>query len=198
MNHSETAAFRRPPSGVTGVENSKVGLWFFLASEVMLFGGLIGSYVSLRSANPALADSAAHLNALLATINTILLLTSSYTMAMAVGSIKAGNQPKLRPFLLLTILLGSGFLGVKAIEYSEKFAHHLYPSTDVFFGFYFVMTGLHALHVLLGIVVLVGTLIKAMFGAYTATYHDTVENVGLYWHFVDIVWIFLFPLLYLI
>lgn len=198
MSQSETLAMRRPPTGVTGVENSKVGMWFFLASEVMLFGGLIGSYVSLRSANPFFAESAQHLNSALATINTILLLTSSYTMAMAVGSIKAGDQAKLRLYLLLTILLGSGFLGIKAIEYSDKFAHHIYPSTDVFFGFYFLMTGLHALHVFLGVVVLSGTLVKARLGRYTATYHDTVENVGLYWHFVDIVWIFLFPLFYLI
>ncbi|MHA2621086.1 MAG: cytochrome c oxidase subunit 3 [bacterium JZ-2024 1] len=198
MNSVATTSLRKPPAGVTGIENSRVGMWFFLASEVMLFGGLIGSYVSLRSANPVLAESARHLNAVLATLNTLLLLTSSYTMAMAVSSIKAGHQAKLRLFLLLTILLGCGFLGIKAIEYSEKFTHHLYPSTNVFFGFYFVMTGLHALHVLLGVVVLLGTLIKASLGAYTATYHDTIENVGLYWHFVDIVWIFLFPLFYLI
>jgi cytochrome c oxidase subunit 3 len=199
MPSSEAAvAVRRPPTGVTGVENSKIGVWFFLASEVMLFGGLIGSYVSLRSANPGFAQSASALNAPLATLNTILLLTSSYMMAMAVASIKAGNQAKLRLYLFLTALLGAGFLGIKAVEYSQKFAHHLYPSTDVFFGFYFLMTGIHALHVLLGVLVVLGTLVKATSGAYTMIYHDTVENVGLYWHFVDIVWIFLFPLLYLI
>lgn len=195
---SSHPADRAPAVGVTGVGNSKLGMWWFLASEVMMFGGLIGSYLLLRSANPIMLEQAALLNKVYATVNTLVLITSSATMALGVGSIARGDVKRLKLFLFLTILLGSTFLGIKGMEYHEKFHHHLYPSTNLFLSFYFLLTGLHALHVVVGIVLLTGALFKAHWGRYSAVHHDAVENIGLYWHLVDIVWIFLFPLFYLV
>ncbi len=194
---SSHEAGRLRPIGVTGIDNRKLGMWIFLASEVMLFAGFIGSFVNLRAANLVpMTESASLLNRPLGALNTFLLITSSFTMAMAVGSMHEGNRSRVKTFLLLTILLGAGFLGVKAVEYTQKFSHHYTPHTDLFFSFYFIMTGLHALHVLVGV-----GLLAALWGG-VATHHRrvddvVVENVGLYWHFVDVVWIFLFPLLYL-
>lgn len=187
-----------PAVGVTGIENSKLGMWWFLASEIMMFSGLIGSYLLMRSANPAMLEQAALLNKVLATINTLALVTSSATMAMGVGSIARGDVQKLKLFLALTILLGCLFLINKGIEYSQKFHHEIYPGTSLFFSFYFVLTGLHALHVFVGILLLLGTLVQAYRGKYSQIHHDTVENIGLYWHLVDVIWIFLFPLFYLV
>ncbi len=185
------------PIGVTGIDNRKLGMWIFLASEVMLFAGFIGSFVNLRAANLVpMTEAAALLNRPMGALNTFLLITSSFTMAMAVGSMHKGDRGKVKAFLLVTILLGVAFLGVKTVEYSQKFAHHHTPHSDLFFSFYFIMTGLHALHVI------VGVLILSILLSGVATHHRrvdgvVVENVGLYWHFVDVVWIFLFPLLYL-
>lgn len=189
----------KPPAvGVTGVENSKLCMWWFLASEIMMFAGLIGSYVTLKASNPVFTESASELNWKFATLNTFVLITSSATMALGVGSIKQGKTSMLRVFLLCTIALGCVFLGIKFLEYNQKFHHGIYPKTNLFFACYFLLTGLHALHVIIGILLLSGVLLISFTGKYSAIHHDTVENVGLYWHLVDIVWIFLFPLFYLL
>jgi cytochrome c oxidase subunit 3 len=194
---STPAAHRLRPIGVTGLDNRKLGMWIFLASEVMLFAGFIGSFVNLRAANlVTMTEAAGLLNRPLGAVNTFVLITSSLTMAMAVGAMHRGNRAWVKLFLLLTIVLGCGFLGIKGVEYSEKFAHHYTPHTNLFFSFYFIMTGLHALHVFVGVVLM--TVLLASVAANSArTDEVVVENVGLYWHFVDVVWIFLFPLLYL-
>ena len=187
-----------PVVGVTGIWNSKLGMWAFLASEVLLFGAFVASYLVTRWSQPALGASAQELNRVLAAINTFVLITSSFTMALAVGAIKEGQVARMRALLGATAGLGVLFLILKAVEYGQKLSHGIVPATNVFFGYYYVLTGLHALHVLAGIGVLLGAVILAGRGRYSAQHHDTIENIGLYWHFVDIVWIFLFPLFYLV
>ena len=136
------------------------------------------------------------LNRELGALNTFLLITSSFSMAMAVGAMHRGQRDRVKQFLPVTILLGCAFLVVKGIEYSQKFAHHYSPSTDLFFSFYFVMTGIHAFHVLVGVIILIVIFLKVSGNSRTVD-GVVVENVGLYWHLVDVIWIFLFPLLYL-
>ena len=194
---SVTGASRLPPIGVMGIDNRKLGMWIFLSSEVMLFAGLIGSFVNLRAANLVMMTEAAELlNRPLGAVNALILITSSLTMTLAVAAIKRGDRSKFKLFLSITILLALGFLGVKAVEYGQKFSHHYTPHTNLFFSFYFIMTGLHAFHVFVGVVLLSIVLAK---GSSPSSHVDplVVENSGLYWHFVDVVWIFLFPLLYL-
>lgn len=185
------------PIGVTGIDNRKLGMWIFLASEVMLFAGFIGSFVNLRSANMVMMTEAAGLlNRPLGALNTLILITSSFSMAMGVGAMHRNNRARVKICLLITILLAVGFLVVKAVEYGQKFEHHYTPHTNLFFSFYFIMTGLHALHVFVGVVLLSIVLWKV--SAHSVRMDAcAVENAGLYWHFVDVVWIFLFPLLYL-
>lgn len=177
-------------------ETAKLGMWLFLASEVMMFAGFIAAYVVLRSANPGMVADAATLNRTLATVNTFILITSSLTMALGVASIRSGDVDRLRLFLLLTVLLGASFLVIKAFEYGAKFAHGIYSWTSIFFTCYFTMTGLHGLHVLGGIVLL--GILAVGSRRFSTDHHTPVELVGLYWHFVDVVWIFLFPMLYLL
>ena len=195
MSSHET--HRLLPIGVTGIDNRKLGMWIFLASEVMLFAGFIGSFVNLRAANlVTMTESAALLNRNLGALNTFILITSSFSMATAVGAMHRGNRRLAKTCLLITIVLGSAFLGVKAVEYAEKFQHHYTPHKDLFFSFYFIMTGLHALHVIVGVAIL-SLVLSAVATNSRKVDEVVVENVGLYWHFVDVVWIFLFPLLYL-
>lgn len=190
---------------------SALGMWVFLITEVMLFGGLFTAYVVYRSAYAAaFAEASRHLDVALGGINTGVLIASSLMMALAVHSSQAGNRRMLALFLFLTMLLGLLFLGVKAIEYHDKYSHNLVPGisfrypganpgqAELFLALYFVMTGLHALHLIVGIGVLAVILLLALLGRYSPDYHTPVELAGLYWHFVDIVWIFLFPLFYLI
>jgi len=192
-------------------EASSLGMWVFLVTEIMFFGGLFTAYVVYRTFNPAaFADASSHLDITLGGVNTAVLICSSLTMALAVHGAQVGNRKALIIFLIITSLLGLTFLGIKGIEYADKFKHHLvpgsgfaYPGTaarqvQLFFSLYFAMTGLHALHMIIGIGVMAVLLVKACRGAYTPAYHTPVEVSGLYWHFVDIVWIFLFPLLYLL
>ena len=184
----------------TGLTNPKLGIWLFLASEVMLFGSLFSSYALLRSGSTSWPHQADILSVPLATLNTIILISSSGTMVMAWASLKSGSLAKFRLYMGLTILGGGGFMVVKAIEYSEKFSHHLYPLTNNFLGLYFTLTGLHAIHVLVGMVVnlyLWGPG-AGMWRTEPRRYTNRVEVAGLYWHFVDVVWIFLFPVLYLL
>ncbi len=193
----------------TGVYNAKIGVWLFLASEVMLFGGLFSSYVFLRVGAPAwpgmlhgemYAHASEILNVPLATLNTFVLIASSVTMVMSWASLKLDDFKKYRLYLGATIALAFVFLIVKAFEYGAKFEHGLFPSESNFLAIYFVLTGLHGLHVIGGIVV------NAYFWGPGAKMWKTdpdrfanrIEVAGLYWHFVDLVWIFLFPTIYLL
>lgn len=184
----------------TGLTNPKIGIWLFLASEVMLFGSLFSSYVLLRSGALTWPEQSALLSVPLATLNTIILISSSATMVLAWAALRLGNPAKYRLYMGLTILGGAAFMVVKAFEYGDKFSHGLGPATDNFYGLYFTLTGLHAIHVLGGMVVngyLWGPGLS-MWRTDPVRFTNRVEVAGLYWHFVDVVWIFLFPVLYLL
>ena len=192
-------------------EASSFGMWVFLVTEILFFGGLFTAYTVYRHQySRAFAEASRHLDIALGTFNTAVLIVSSLTMALAVWSASVGRRRAIVVFLLLTMALGGVFLGVKAVEYSHKFHDHLVPgpsfqfpgpdarAAEIFFSLYFTMTGLHAAHMVIGIGILTVLVLQARKGRYTPEYHTPVEVSGLYWHFVDIVWIFLFPLLYLI
>ena len=206
-------------------EATTLGMWFFIAQEVLFFGGLFATYTLYRMLYPvAFSAGSHHLSWKIGFFNTLVLIGSSMTMAMGVYSAAMGRRKAVAGFILATILLGSVFLGVKYVEYGEKIrpcfgdgAHagclvpgarfdgsalHLEGAeaghAQIFFSLYFGMTGLHALHMIIGIPILLVIAYWAWQGRYSPEYHTPVELVGLYWHFVDIVWIFLFPLLYLI
>ncbi|MBI2931722.1 MAG: cytochrome c oxidase subunit 3 family protein [Planctomycetes bacterium] len=178
------------------LHRGKFAMWLFLASEVMFFTGFIGAFIALYNATPTAASDARQLNANVALVNTIVLITSSLTMALAVAASKRGNRSRVRLFLVVTILLGATFLVIKAFEYKAKLEHGITPGTSTFFSAYYLLTGFHGLHVLGGIVALLW--LAAISGRFTREYNVPVEVTGLYWHFVDVVWIFLFPVLYLI
>ncbi len=188
------------PHPVTGVTNSKLGVWCFLASEVMLFGGLFSAYTLLRTGSAEWPHGWEILNVPLATLNTMVLITSSVTMVMAWASLAMKSLPKFRIYMALTILLAFVFLIVKYFEYSHKFEHHHFPKTDTFYAVYFTLTGLHGLHVIGGILVNAYLLLpgSALWDRDPDQFTGRVEAAGLYWHFVDLVWIFLFPALYLL
>jgi len=192
-------------------EAATLGMWVFLVTEVLFFGGLFLTYTVYRSFYPAAFSAASHeLDILLGGINTAVLITSSLTMALAVHAAQLGQRRLLMIFLVVTMVLGTVFLGIKAVEYYHKFAEHHVPGAtfqferehqrhaQIFFSLYFIMTGLHAIHMIIGIGVLLVMWIWAWRGRITTDYAGPIEISGLYWHFVDIVWIFLFPLLYLI
>jgi cytochrome c oxidase subunit III len=192
-------------------EASWLGMWVFLATEVMFFGGMFTGYTLYRSAYPqGFASASNHLDLWLGTINTAVLIGSSFTMALAVRAAQLGQKRPIIVFLILTMVLGAAFLGIKFTEYYAKFEEHLVPgsafayersllsSAEIFFSFYFAMTGMHALHMMIGLGLLTVLIVNAGRGRFSVGYNTPVELVGLYWHFVDIVWIFLFPLLYLV
>jgi len=192
-------------------ESASLGVWVFLVTEIMFFGGLFLAYTEYRVRNPAaFGHASAELDFWLGTINTAVLLTSSFTMALAVHSAQAGKRRLLLACLVLTLVLGTTFLGIKGVEYAHKFEEHFVPGpgfafphgdprpAEMFFSLYFAMTGLHAAHMIVGIGVLVWLFVGARRGRFGPAYYTPVEVGGLYWHFVDIVWIYLFPLLYLI
>ncbi len=194
------------------LDSTTFGMWVFLAQEIMFFGGLFCGYSIYRSMMPLGFETASnHLNVYLGAANTIVLILSSLTMALAVRSAMLGNNPAIVRYLIGTLILGFVFLGVKVVEYTDKFTHHLVPGynfqwpdaanaggAQMFYVFYFTMTGMHALHMVIGAGLLLYFIYKASKGTYHARYFGPIENMGLYWHFVDIVWIFLFPLLYLL
>jgi cytochrome c oxidase subunit III len=184
----------------TGLTNPKLGIWLFLASEVMLFGSLFSSYALLRTGAPGWPDQSTIVSVPLATINTFVLISSSVTMVMAWASLNGRRLDRYRLYMAITIALGAVFLVVKGIEYGDKFAHGLVPATGNFLGLYFAMTGVHALHVFVGMVVNAYLLWPGarMWHAEPQRFTNRVELAGLYWHFVDVVWIFLFPVLYLL
>jgi heme/copper-type cytochrome/quinol oxidase subunit 3 len=188
------------PHPVTGVTNAKLGTWCFLASEVMLFGGLFSAYILIRTAASSWPAGHQVLNVPLATLNTLVLITSSVTMVMSWASLAMKDLSKFRFYMRLTILLGLAFLVVKGFEYGHKFSHHHFPKSDIFYAVYFTLTGLHGLHVLIGIIVNAYFLAPGskLWGIDPDQFTGRVECAGLYWHFVDIVWIFLFPALYLL
>ena len=185
----------RPDSGLT---NGKLGTWLFLASEVMLFGALFSTYILLRVG--ALEWPHGELSVKLGAINTVILISSSVTMVMAWASLKLNNFGKGRLYLLLTVVLATVFLVNKYFEYAEHFSRGEGPWHSTFFAIYFTLTGLHGLHIIGGIVVMLYLLGPGarLWKKNPEQYVNRIENTGLYWHFVDLVWIFLFPVLYLL
>ena len=225
-------------------ETATLGMWIFLVTEILFFGGLFLTYTINRHEFPTAFGIGGNMLSLkLGGINTVVLIASSFTMAMSVWSAQTGKKRLVTMFLIATLVLGGAFLGIKVKEYKDKFTHHLIPGNSfditycsknpaacdlggkdledetkeikegveaeggvtalnahaqLYFSLYFGMTGLHALHMIVGAGLLLYLILEARKGRFDANYNTPVENVGLYWHFVDIVWIFLFPLLYLI
>jgi cytochrome c oxidase subunit 3 len=193
-------------------EASTLGMWVFLVTEIMFFGGLFMAYLVYRTQSPiGFMEASHHLNVTWGAVNTIVLIVSSLTMALGVRAAQTSAPARTQVgWIVVTMLLGATFLGVKAIEYADKFTHHLVPgpnfhwegqypkAAEMFYSLYFCMTGLHALHMVIGLGIMTWLAINAWRRHYDADYYTPVEVAGLYWHFVDIVWIFLFPLLYLI
>ena len=199
---------------------ASLGMWLFLVTEIMFFGGMFCAYLiyRLKYFNDFAAASQS-INVVWGAINTAVLLVSSWTMAMAVRCAQLGKRNLLIIFLIFTMIFGATFLGVKAKEYHDKYVEHHVPGpsyefkdkllghpdyvpdqghTQMFFSIYFAMTGMHALHMVIGLGLMTYLLLTAWRGKYSSAYYTPVENIGLYWHFVDVVWIYLFPLLYLI
>ncbi|MEO1085806.1 MAG: cytochrome c oxidase subunit 3 family protein [Acidobacteriota bacterium] len=200
-------------------ESSFLGMWLFLAQEVMFFGGVFAAYVNYRVMYPdAFIAGSQQLDPFIGAVNTLILLCSSFTMVYAVWAAQNGKGNKRIVWGLIgTLFFGAGFLGVKYVEYGSKFEHNLFPgdsfvspvsqiehaeATEIFFSLYFGMTGLHALHMVVGMGIMLWMLFGIWKGYRWAQWnreqHNFIEGFGLYWHFVDIVWIFLYPFLYLI
>ncbi|MFQ5882901.1 MAG: heme-copper oxidase subunit III [Candidatus Methylomirabilales bacterium] len=189
----ETGAETLP---ATGIPSGRLGVWWFLASEIIMFGGLIGTYILFRLGSSGWSAASEHLSLSIGTVNTLVLLTSSLTMVMAFAAVERGDQRGIRTWLLLTVLLGLVFLAIKAFEWGSEIGAGFTTGTGGFWSFYYTMTGLHALHVFAGVTINTILFILACVGRLKPNEHR-IELAGLYWHFVDIVWIFLFPLLYL-
>ena len=193
---------------------STLGMWIFLITEVMFFGGMFLAYTVYRHAYPTVfAIASTTLDVYIGAANTVVLLCSSLTMVLAVRASQLGQRRAIILFLVLTLILGGVFLGVKGYEWYNKFEEHHVPGptfdlkeasaadqghAQLFFSLYFAMTGLHALHMVVGVGLLVFLVLETRKGRYSAQYNTPVDMIGLYWHFVDIIWIFLFPLLYLL
>ena len=193
------------------LEASTLGMWLFLVTEVLFFGGMFLVYLIYRTLYPeAWVLGSNHLDVVMGALNTVVLICSSLTMALAVRAAQVGSRQGQIVNLILTILFGSVFLVVKYFEYAEKFEHNLVPGAhfdmtlpqaaqqQLFFSIYFMLTGIHAIHMIVGIGLMLVILAMAWRGRFSAGYYTPIEMSGLYWHFVDIVWIFLFPLLYLL
>ncbi len=195
-------------------DSSLFGMWIFLATEILFFGGALMAYMIYRRWYPdAFALASSHIAILPGAINTAVLIISSLTMALAVHAAQTGERGKILFFIVVTMILGAAFLGIKGYEYYEKYAEGFIPglglefrfpepeyakNAQIFFSIYFVLTGLHALHMIVGLGLMTWMFIWVKDGVIDTQYYAPIEIVGLYWHFVDIVWIFLFPLLYLI
>jgi len=216
-------ALRHHFASVEQQKNSaSLGMWLFLVTEIMFFGGMFCAYLIYRLAHfNDFAAASRSLNIKLGAGNTVVLLLSSLTVVLAVNAAQRGKRKLLVFYLIATIVLGLAFLGVKAVEYHDKFVEHHVPGpgfnfveehaaehserapvnqqyAQMFFSLYFVMTGMHAIHMIIGVGLFAGLAVMAWKGRYDENYNTPVENAGLYWHFVDVVWIYLFPLLYLI
>ncbi len=179
-----------------GLEPLKLGMWLFLASEVMFFGGLIGAFLHYKVNHPT--TEAALLNPLLVGVNTFLLLASSYTVVRGLAAIQEGRPGRLAAYLGMTIALGAAFLAGQGYEFVSLYRGGMTLTSSVFGSSFFTLTGFHGLHVATGIAWALSTMVKALRGGYTAQEHAGVEVFGLYWHFVDIVWIVLFTVIYLL
>jgi cytochrome c oxidase subunit 3 len=200
---------------------ASLGMWLFLVTEIMFFGGMFCAYLVYRLAHfNAFAAGSQQLNIWMGAINTAVLIVSSVTVVLAVKAAEAGKRKLLTAYLVVTVLLGMTFLVVKGFEYREKFEKHHVPGpsfnftdkfddngkqipvngkeAELFFSLYFAMTGMHALHMIIGCGLISGLAVLSWKGHYTTNYFTPIENAGLYWHLVDIIWIYLFPLLYLI
>ena len=211
MTEGMTAVAHQFDDAVQQREAGLLGMWTFLATEVLFFGGLFTGYAVYRHAYPEAFRIGSHfLNLPLGTVNTAVLIFSSLTMALGVHAAQTGRRRSLILLLAATLVLGATFLGIKFVEYHHKFTEQLVPGprfgyhgphraeVELFLSFYFAMTGMHALHMIVGLVLLAVLAEQARRGRFTRAYHAPVVVIGLYWHFVDIVWIFLYPLLYLI
>jgi cytochrome c oxidase subunit 3 len=202
-------------SGAQESSSAKLGMWLFLVTEVLLFSGLFVAYTVIKSTNPEMwAEASKHLDVTMGTVNTLVLITSSFTVALAVRAAQTNKNGEkngqLFWLLFVTILLAGAFLVVKYFEYSHKFHVGMLPGESYFydgiphanahrfFGVYFLMTGLHGIHVVIGMAVLTWVLVRARKGHFYEGYYTPVELGGLYWHLVDLIWIYLFPLLYLV
>ncbi|MBV8553081.1 MAG: cytochrome c oxidase subunit 3 [Acidobacteriaceae bacterium] len=194
------------------MDAATLGMWTFLITEVLFFGGMFAAYAIYRGMYmDAFASTSEFMNVVLGGTNTAVLICSSLTMALGVRAAQLSNRKQLQLFLVLTMIFGTIFLVIKGFEYHAKWVEHLVPGfnfhypipqferhAQILFFLYFCMTGMHALHMIVGLGLLSYLLIQATRKVFSATYYAPVEMIGLYWHFVDIVWIFLFPLLYLI
>jgi cytochrome c oxidase subunit 3 len=191
--------------------SGKEGIWLFMVSEVMMFGGLLMGYFIMHAIYPTtFAEGASHLDWRYGSVNTLVLIFSSWTMALSIHYIQKGIRSKATLCLLTTLACGAIFMGIKYIEWTHKFHEGLFPghhfsnpeavakNIGMYFGFYFSMTGLHGIHVLVGMGLITWILIRHLRGEFDADYFLPVEGVGIFWHIVDLVWIFLFPILYLI
>lgn len=189
---------------------SRLGMWLFIGSEVLLFTGLFGLYVAYRVEYPLMFRLAAeHNNVVIGTVNTAILICSSFTVAWAIHAIRQDRPRVTALSLLATVLLGCLFLSLKGWEYSQHFSEGIFPGhlyryaelpqsgAKMFFTLYYIMTGLHALHVIGGAIVMLVLLVMTLRGRFSSAHHPLLENSGLYWHLVDVIWIFLWPLLYL-
>ncbi len=192
-------------------QSSMLGVWLFLATEILMFGGLIVAYIIYNSMYPEVfAEGAKFLDWRLGATNTIVLLLSSWTMVMGVRSAQTNNNKLCVKYLLATIVFGAIFMGIKYYEYTHKFHLGLYPgelfsftggeasNLALYFSFYFCLTGMHGLHVIIGILLIIWVLLRAKKNEFNSEYYTPVEGVGLFWHLVDVIWIYLFPMLYLI
>ena len=191
-------------------ETSTVGMWVFLITEIMLFGGLFTAFAVYElSHRQAFTQGSAEMEFWIGAVNTAVLICSSFTMALAVHSAETGKKGRLALFIFLTIVIGLVFLGFKFAEYYMHYQDHKAPGfwfeqsgpnagyIQMFFVFYFIMTGLHALHMFIGIGLLSVLLVRTLLGSFSAEYHTPVDLTGLYWHFVDTVWVFLFAIFYI-
>ncbi|MCB0338069.1 MAG: cytochrome c oxidase subunit 3 family protein [Bdellovibrionales bacterium] len=224
MSHSssDVISHEGPPhvhhmDPVTAYQSAKLGMWLFLATEILLFGGLFAAFALFRWKYLAEFHHASlELNRVLGAVNTVVLIVSSFSAALAVDSAQKGRNKKVCTYIYITLACALAFLVIKGFEYSAKIHHGLFPGTvnhetgvafndpvfneayRCFFGLYYCMTGLHALHVIFGMGILIWALLKAKKNRFSATYYTPMEMGALYWHLVDLIWIYLFPLLYLV
>ncbi|MCX7978325.1 MAG: cytochrome c oxidase subunit 3 family protein [Bdellovibrionaceae bacterium] len=194
-------------------QTAKEGIWLFMVTEILMFGGLFVGYAIFHTIYPEMfAEGAKQLDWRMGFVNTLVLIFSSFTMALGILYCQTNQQKKAVMALAATVLCGAIFMVIKYFEYTHKFHLGFYPgrfldvatvgaqhqNLGMYFGFYFAMTGLHGLHVLIGMALIVWVMIRTMRGEFSSQYYTPVEGVGIFWHIVDLIWIFLFPLLYLV
>lgn len=207
-DHKHAHHFR---DGMHEFETSKFGVWLFLATEILMFGGLFVGYFIYQAKFPEMfAEGASFLDSRYGSVNTIVLLMSSLSMALSIHYAQKNNKKACIVSLVITLICACTFMGIKYVEYTHKFHLGLYPgeafsyaeavapNLAMYFSFYFLMTGLHGLHVLIGMALITWVLIRASKGEFNSEYYTPLEGVGLFWHLIDLIWIYLFPILYLI